>query len=141
VNNAGVIATCCLTTMNGIVWSDHSKYAPPSPASTNYAKYSIDGKDGWVAHVIKDAAGDLLLVKTFKDIPQGMAGTGHGEVEIYFDPARKYVEVEDHHEQASFTAGATIPWPVRWYLRRLPATITRTVGNQMLVDYVTNLIK
>jgi hypothetical protein len=141
VNNVGMISTCCLTTMNGIAWIDNSKYAPPSSAATNYSKYSIDGKDGWVAHVIKDAAGDLLLVKTFKDIPQGMAGAGHGEVEIYFDPARKYVEVEDHHEQSSFTAGAKLDWPVRWYLRRLPASVTRMAGNQALIDYVQNLIK
>jgi hypothetical protein len=141
VNNAGVISTCCLTTMNGTVWSDHSKYNPPSPASTNYAKYSIDGAGGWVAHVVKDAAGPILLVKTFKDIPVGTAGTGHGEVEIYFDPARKYVEVEDHNQQTSFTAGATIPWSVRWYLRRLPQNVAAMVGNQALVDYVKTLIQ
>jgi hypothetical protein len=135
------LGACCVTTMAGHVWADHTKYMPPNGNPTSYAKYSIDGKDGWVAHVINDPAGNLLLVKTFKDIPQGMAGQGHGEVEIYYDPMRKYVEVENHHEQSSFTPGSTIAWPVRWYLRRLPATITKTVGNQLLIDYVTNLIK
>jgi hypothetical protein len=137
VVNAGPIATCCITTMGGYVWSDHAKYAMGSA----YGKYSIDGSGGWVAHVVTDPAGNLLLIKTFKDIPTGTAGAGHGEVEIYFDPMRKYVEVEDHHEQAMFAAGATIPWSVRWYLRRLPPSVTRTVGSQALIDFVLAQIK
>jgi hypothetical protein len=30
---------------------------------------------------------------------------------------------------------------VRWYLRRLPPSVARTVGNQALIDYVQALIK
>jgi hypothetical protein len=132
--------------IGGYIWFDHSKFNP-GPAPGKYGKYSTDASGGWVAHVAPDAsgAGDILLVKTFKDIPDDTAGTGHGEVEIYAREDRSYEEVEDHHEQAMFTgtgtAGATIPWPVRWYIRRLPKTFTRTEGNQQLVDYVTNLLK
>ena len=131
-----------VTVTNGIaVWFDHSKFNPGTPAK--YGKYSTDASGGWVAHVVPDTSGkgDLLLVKTFKDIPDGTAGAGHGEVEIYAREDRSYEEVEDHHEQASFAAGAKIDWPVRWYLRRLPPSVARTAGNQQLVDYVTNLLK
>jgi hypothetical protein len=119
------------------LWFDHSKFNP-GPAPGTYGKYSTDASGGWVAHVIPDTtgAGDLLLIKTFKDIPDGTAGDGHGEVEIYAAPDRSYEEIEDHHEQATFTAGQTIPWPVRWYLRRLPKTIARTEGNMDLVNFV-----
>jgi hypothetical protein len=129
--------------MNGYVWFDHTKYDSGAGAITDYGKYSMDALDGWVAHVVADTSGqgDLIFVKTFKDIPAGTAGTGHGEVEMYASPDRKYEEVEIHHEQASFAPGATIPWPVRWYLRRLPPSVARTVGNQALIDYVQALIK
>jgi hypothetical protein len=131
----------CVTKALGMIWLDHSKYVPGTPAL--YGKYSTDASGGWVAHVVKDTSGkgDLLLVKTFADIPDNTAGTGHGEVEVYYREDRSYQEVEDHHEQASFAAGQKIDWPVRWYLRRLPASVTRTAGNQQLVDYVTNLLK
>jgi hypothetical protein len=134
---AGPIGTCCITSMSGYIWSDHAKY----PMGSAYGKYSTDASGGWVAHVVTDPAGDILLIKAFKDIPVGTAGAGHGEVEIYFDPMRKYVEVEDHHEQAMFAAGATIPWPVRWYLRRLPPSVTRAAGSQTLIDFVLAQIK
>jgi hypothetical protein len=126
----------------GMIWFDHSKF-DPGPAPGKYGKYSTDASGGWVAHVVPDTSGkgDLLLVKTFKDIPDGRAGTGHGEVEIYAREDRSYEEVEDHHEQANFMPTVKIDWPVRWYLRRLPPSVARTAGNQQLVDYVTNLIK
>ena len=129
----------CVTKALGMIWLDHSKYVPGTPAL--YGKYSTDASGGWVAHVVKDTTGkgDILLVKTFADIPDGTAGTGHGEVEVYYREDRSYEEVEDHHEQVSFAASQKIDWPVRWYLRRLPASVTRTAGNQQLVDYVTNL--
>jgi hypothetical protein len=140
IANPGVVNPC-VTVANGIVWLDHSKYVPGTPAK--YGKYSTDASGGWVAHVVPDTSGkgDLLLVKTFKDIPDGVAGTGHGEVEVYYREDRSYEEVEDHHEQAMFAPAAKIDWPVRWYLRRLPTTIAHTAGNQMLVDFVTTLIK
>ena len=131
----------CVTTALGTVWLDHSKYN--SGASMQYGKYSVDAGGGWIAHVVPDSAskGDLLLVKTFMQIPVNTAGTGHREVEVYYRPDRTYEEIEDHHAQATFMAGQKIDWPVRWYLRRLPTSVTRTAGNQQLVDYVTNLLK
>jgi hypothetical protein len=114
---------------------------PGTPAK--YGKYSRDASGGWIAHVAPaaDGKGDLLLVKTFKDIADGTAGTGHGEVEIYYREDRSYAEVEDHHEQTTFAAGQKIDWPVRWYLRRLPLGVTRTAGNQMLIDAVKALVQ
>jgi hypothetical protein len=140
IANPGVVNPC-VTITNGTVWLDHTKYVPG--AQLLYGKYSTDASGGWLAHVVTDTSGkgDILLVKTFAHIPDGMAGAGHAGVEVYYRPDRSYEEIEDHHEQAMFAAGAKIDWPVRWYLRRLPTTITRTVGNQQLVDYVTNLIK
>ncbi len=93
-----------------------------------------DGSGGWVAHVMADPAGDILLIKRFPDIPA--AGAGHGEVEIFAAADRSYVEVEDHNQQVMIGAGQSSTWQVRWYLRRLPMATTRTAGNQSLVDFV-----
>jgi hypothetical protein len=140
IANPGVVNPC-VTTANGTIWLDHSKYN--SGASMQYGKYSTDAGGGWIAHVVPDTSGkgDLLLVKTFMQIPVNSAGAGHREVEVYYRPDRTYEEIEDHHAQATFTPGQKIDWPVRWYLRRLPTSVTRTAGNQQLVDYVTNLLK
>ncbi|MDB4983569.1 MAG: hypothetical protein JWM82_4321, partial [Myxococcales bacterium] len=140
IANPGVVNPC-VTVANGTVWLDHSKFVPGTPAK--YGKYSTDASGGWVAHVVPDASGkgDILLVKTFKDIPDGTAGMGHGEVEVYYREDRSYQEVEDHHEQAMIAPAAKVDWPVRWYLRRLPTTLARTAGNQALVDFVTALLK
>jgi hypothetical protein len=131
----------CVTTAAGAVWLDHSKYN--SGAQMLYGKYSVDAGGGWIAHVVPDTSGkgDLLLVKTFMQIPLNSAGNGHREVEVYYRPDRSYEEIEDHHQQATFAPQQKIDWPVTWYLRRLPTSVTRTAGNQQLVDYVTNLLK
>jgi hypothetical protein len=136
-----VVVNPCVSSMGGYTWLDHRKYVPGTPAK--YGKYSRDASGGWIAHVAPaaDGKGDLLLVKTFKDIADGTAGTGHGEVEIYYREDRSYAEVEDHHEQTTFAAGQKIDWPVRWYLRRLPLGVTRTAGNQMLIDAVKALVQ
>jgi len=80
--------------------------------------------------------GDLLLIKTFPDIPAGTAPTGSSEVEIFAQADRSYVEVETHNRQVTIAAGQSSPWQVRWYLRRLPMGTMRTAGNQALIDFV-----
>jgi hypothetical protein len=140
IANMGVVNPC-VTTSNGTIWLDHAKY-DPGPSAL-YGKYSTDASGGWIAHVVTDTSGkgDILLVKTFPQIPVNSAGTGHRAVEVYYRPDKSYEEIEDHHEQATFAAAQKIDWPVRWYLRRLPTSVMRMAGNQALVDYVTNLIK
>jgi hypothetical protein len=118
------------------LWFDHTAFAMGT-ASKSFG----DGSGGWVAHVMADPAGDILLIKKFPDIPTGTAGTGHGEVEIFAAADRSYVEVEDHNQQVMIAAGQSSPWQVRWYLRRLPVGTMRTAGNQALVDFVLAQIK
>jgi hypothetical protein len=113
------------------LWFDHTTFAMGT-ASKSFG----DGSGGWVAHVMADPAGDILLIKKFPDIPAGTAGAGHGEVEIFAAADRSYVEVEDHNQQVMIGAGQGSTWRVRWYLRRLPVGTMKAAGNQALVDFV-----
>jgi hypothetical protein len=115
-------------------WFDESKF-PKGTAAKFWADTPAGG--GWIAHVMPDTAGDLLFIKTFPDIPAGSAGPGDGSVEIFVQADTSYEEVETHNQLLMIAPGQTVPWTVRWYLRRLPAGTMRTVGNQALVDFVT----
>jgi hypothetical protein len=116
-------------------WFDHSTY-PMGTAS----KISDFPTGGWVAHVVPDPAGDILFIKTFPDIPRGSGAAGDGELEIFAQSDRSYVEIEAKNQQVMIAPNESVPWQVKWYLRRLPAGTMRTAGNQALVDFVLKQI-
>jgi hypothetical protein len=114
------------TTAGGATWFQHTGSA------TNY-KLLADGAGGWLA----SAVGDLILVKTFTDIPAGAAAAGEAEVEIY--SSQLYVEVEQQGAVQTLMPQASLHWTVRWYARKMAAPAA--VGSADLVAYVQNLIK
>jgi hypothetical protein len=120
-----------LEKVGGYYWFDHTKF----PAG-QIAKAGGDDVGSWVAHVMPDPAGDIVLIKSFPDIPPGTAPPGHSEIEIFSAADKSYVEIEAHNRMLTFMPGQAIPWPVRWYLRRLPVGTMRAVGSQALVDFV-----
>ena len=111
----------------GATWYLHD------PSDMTLYKLFGDGKDGWLAH----ADGDLLLIKTFTDIPAGAAAKNEAEIEIYAAP--KYVEMENQGAVATLAGGESLHWTVRWYARKLAAPAA--VGSADLVAYVLNQIK
>lgn len=80
-------------------------------------KVFADGSEGWIAH----AQGDLLLVKTFADTGPAQAAPGEAEIELYANPDRTYVEVENQGAYGEIAPGGSVSWTVRWLLRRLDA--------------------
>ncbi|HEY5372239.1 MAG TPA: hypothetical protein VIK01_01070, partial [Polyangiaceae bacterium] len=111
----------------GATWYQHD------PTDMTEYKLFGDGKDGWLAH----AAGDLLLIKTFPDIPASAAAESEAEIEIYAAP--QYVEMENQGAVQTLAAGESLHWTVRWYARKL--TAPAAVGSADLVAYVQNQIK
>ncbi len=111
----------------GATWYRHD------PTDMTLYKLFGDGKDGWLAH----ADGDLLLIKSFADLPAGAAAKNEAEIEIYAAP--KYVEMEHQGAVQTLAAGQALHWTVRWYARKLSAPAA--VGSAELVDYVQNQIK
>ncbi len=115
------------TDTGGATWYQHD------PTDLTLYKLFGDGKDGWLAH----ADGDLLLIKSFADLPAESAATNEAEIEIYAAP--KYVEVEHQGAVQTLTAGQALHWTVRWYARKLAAPAA--LGSAELVAYVQNQIR
>ena len=111
----------------GVTWYQHD------PTDMTEYKLFGDGKDGWLAHT----DGDLLLIKTFTDIPASAPAEGEAEIEIYAVP--QYVEMENQGAVQTLAAGQSLHWTVRWYARKL--TAPAAVGSADLVAYVQNQIK
>jgi hypothetical protein len=106
------------------------------PASADQ-KVFADGREGWIAHV----AGDLLLVKAFADTTPEKAAPGEAEIELYTDPGRTYVEVENQGAYANLQPGQASSWPVRWFLRKLDASVARQPGSPTLLALVRGLVQ
>ena len=95
-----------------------------------------DGREGWIAHV----AGDLLLVKAFADTTPAQAAPGESEIELYTDPGRSYVEVENQGAYENLEPGKAVVWPVRWFLRKLDSKVNVQPGSGELLALVRGLI-
>jgi hypothetical protein len=103
----------------------------------DHQKLFADGTGGWLAHV----AGDILFVKTFEDILPSATAPNEAEIEIYANPERTYVEVEQQGAYIALEPGQSSTWLVRWYVRKLPATLTAEVGSTDLLAFVTQTIE
>jgi hypothetical protein len=103
---------------DGVVWYLHDPSVLGDPGKKHFA----DGTGGYVAHV----AGELLFIKSFKDIGPEAQAPGEGEIEIYAND--RYVEVEVQGPLTSLDPGASLSWTVMWQLCRLPASLHVTPG-------------
>jgi hypothetical protein len=117
----------------GCTWYD----ATANPPQGTDQKLIADGTGGWLAHV----DGSHIVVKKFQDIPASAAAPNENEIAIYASAADNYIEVEQEGAYGVVPMDTGVTWTVTWYVRKLPDTITPSVGNQMLVDYVTALVQ
>jgi hypothetical protein len=120
-----------LSLQDGVAW-----FAAPVAPAGNDQKVFADGREGWIAHV----AGDLLLVKAFADTSPAQAAPGESEIELYIDPARTYVEVENQGAYVNLEPGTSSAWPVRWFLRKLDSAIAVRPGSRELLGVVRDLL-
>jgi hypothetical protein len=127
---------------NQITWFDHA-----TQAKDGNQKIYQDGTT-WVAHAQAPAQGPLLLVKTFEDVPASgqvpEPPRAEGQIEIYTNgrdvPAgAAYVEVENQGEYVELAAGESLTYPVKWYLRTIPSTVTVASGDMSLVTFAAGV--
>jgi hypothetical protein len=118
----------------GVTWFD----AVAHPADDTAKKLNADGRGGWLAHV----AGDILLLKTFADVPAAAIAPGEGECEIFQQTVAQggYVEMENQGAYAPVAAGASTSYEVTWIVRRLPVDVTASVGSASLLAFVRSLL-
>jgi hypothetical protein len=95
------------------------------------SKALADGT-GWLAHATEDR---LLYLLAYPDIQPSEAAPGEAEVELFTGGA--YVEIEPQGAVTSIAPGATLPWTVRWQLRRLPSATTVAPGSADLASFAS----
>jgi len=118
--------------INGITWFDYQA----DKIQPGQNKFFSDGAEGWIAQVNED----IIFIKKFPDIPLEKAAPSEAEVEIYTNPQKSYVEIEQQGAYEALQPAASLHWQVTWYIRKLPATLTREKGNADLVAYVQKLV-
>jgi hypothetical protein len=128
---------------NQITWFDHAAQATDATLQKIYQ----DGTT-WVAHAQAPSQGSLLLVKTFEDIPASAQVPNppriEGQIEIYTNgnddpPGAAYVEVENQGAYVELAAGASLTYPVKWYLRTIPSTVTVASGDMTLYTFAAGI--
>jgi Domain of unknown function (DUF4380) len=117
----------------GITWYVYDANLVPA----GNEKLICDGSEGWMAQVNNG----VILIKKWDDVPLEKNAPGEGEVEIYANPDKSYIEIEPQGPYTILAPGASSAWEVKWYLRNLPPDIKAEAGNKNLVDFVRNTVK
>ena len=117
----------------GITWFSYNgdKIPPGVP------KLISDGSEGWFAQVNRG----IILLKKFEDVPAEKMAPEEGEIELYANPDKSYIEIEQQGEYTTLIPGQSLTWEVKWYLRKLPKGIVAEPGNDKLIRYTKSIGK
>jgi hypothetical protein len=74
-------------------------------------KINADGK-GWLAF----SDNGLLFVKKFQDLKAGEEAPAEAEIQIFANPGKTFVEIEEQGAYTTLAAGEELDWTVTWYL-------------------------
>lgn len=74
-------------------------------------KINADGK-GWLAF----CDNGLMLVKKFQDLDPSQPAPAEAEIQIYANPGKTYVEIEEQGAYTKLEPGDELSWSVTWYL-------------------------
>ena len=74
-------------------------------------KINADG-NGWLAF----CSNGLMFVKKFDDIKATEAAPAEAEIQIYANPGKTFVEIEEQGAYTAVAPGEELSWTVRWYL-------------------------
>lgn len=134
---SGEIALLPVSNLEGITVTDSITWFNCSllPFSGEQKLYAT-GKEGWLAHIHKN----ILLLKKFKDTKVRELAPEQGEIEIYANGERKYIELENHSAFTELLPGESFQYTVIWYLKQLSEDTKVVQGNLMLLKEVKTLI-
>jgi hypothetical protein len=115
------------------VGRDHASIAVPEVSTTS--KLFTDAH-GWLAHAHRAT----LVVRTFPDLTNAQAAPRQGEVEMYFNPERDYIELENQGAYVTLAPGQSLTYPVEWRLRTLDPRIPTDRVTPELLDEIHRLL-
>lgn len=98
-------------------------------------KLLADGKEGWLAQVNNG----LLLVKSFEDVATGKYAPKEGEIELYTNPDKSYMEIEQQGTYVELKAGGQISYIVKYKLMKLPSSVNVTTGDVDLLKIARSM--
>lgn len=102
-----------------------------------HKKLFSTAKEGWVAYAISG----LLFVKQFPDTKPENYSPQQGEVEIYVNKDKSYIELENQGNYQVLQPGETLSYDENWYLISIPKEINIIPGKRELPALVRQQIK
>ena len=120
-----------VTYQDGIVWFEYD----PKKILADTKLYA-NASEGWLANV-QDS---ILFLKSFTDIPTSQLPPDQGEVEIFADGTRSYIELENHGEYMPLFPGDSVVYKMKWLVKTIPAHIDKSVGSKDLVNWVRKVV-
>jgi hypothetical protein len=101
-----------------------------------HRKINADSCEGWLAHV----DGRMLFLKVFPHVARAKQAPGEALVELYADPTKTYIEIEQQGAFEVIEPGEATSWTVVWVLERLPEGIEVGAGSSGLVRHVRDRV-
>jgi hypothetical protein len=133
----GMLAPLTSDTL-GITWLPYIvEKIPSGDPSKVVPKLLSDGSEGWIAQVNNG----YIFIKKFNDVPADKIAPGEGEIELYTNPDKSYMEIEQQGEYTELMPSQSLTWTITWYLKKLPASVNPTIGNPQLIEYIRNIVK
>lgn len=118
--------------INGIRWFHYDT----KKIRDDHHKMMTDSRGGWLAYVDQG----YLLLKEFEDVPVELIATHEGEVELFADANKTYLEIQEQGGMTMLQPDEHLEWEVVWHLQKLPPNISTEVGSEELVSYIRELI-
>ena len=115
------------------VGADHASIAVPDVSTTS--KLFTDAH-GWLAH----AHHATLFVRVFPDLTNDQAAPRQGEVELYFNPDRNYIELENQGAYVTLAPGQSLTYPVEWRFHALDPRIPTDRVTPELLDEIHRML-
>ncbi|HTF81312.1 MAG TPA: DUF4380 domain-containing protein [Cytophagales bacterium] len=99
-----------ITSKDGI-----SLFKYDSAAVNDNKKSFAYASEGWLAQ----HKGNLLLIKKFANIKPSECAPNESEIEIYANPNKSYIEIEQQGAYRELKPTESYTWDVVWYLRKV----------------------
>lgn len=81
----------------------------------DHKKSFLFSNEGWMAF----AKNNLLLIKQFEDVNKSQAAPNESEIELYANPNKQYIEIEQQGRYSKIAPNDTLKWSVVWSLHKL----------------------